>query len=192
MTDILISAGHHPDKPGATMGDFVEHAEAVIWCERIYAILHAGQDVTVARVPVGVLREKVEYINRVRPLLAVEIHFNDAWIDRNGDGVVQDGERVGRGCETLYAPGSARGRLAAELIQHELARVFPPDRGVKEGWYRMDPKFGPNFFLARTTCPAVIIEPEFVANAQTIRDRREDGSAAIAGAIISIVRAWSQ
>lgn len=187
--DVLISAGHYPEKPGAMMGGFIEHDEAVIWQQLILREL-AGQ-VEAASVPVGVLREKVDFINRIAPKLAVEVHFNDAWVDRNEDGEVQDSEHVGRGSESLFMPGSRRGELATSIIQQELAAVFKPDRGIKEGWYRMDPKHGPDFFLARTICPAVIIEPEFIGNAETIRNNRQAGCSAIASGILLALRALS-
>ena len=179
MVKILVSAGHYPARPGARMGDFVEHFEAVTWRDLLVAELG---DIA-APVPVGVLREKVAHINAAGATLAVEIHFNDAWRDRNGDGTVDDGEHVGRGSETLYYPGSDEGLALAEAVQAELSAVFPPNRGAKEGWYRMDPKFGPDFFLAKTRCPSVIIEPEFVANAETIRSNRSSGIAVVARAI---------
>jgi len=189
MTDVLISAGHYPGKPGAVFGDLVEHTEAMLWRDGIIRAL-VGH-VSVAPVPVGVLREKVAFINLVAPKLAVEIHFNDAWVDRNADGEIQDDEHVGRGSESLYMPGSADGKLAATILQDRLSVIFPPNRGAKEGWYRMDPKYGPDFFLARTICPAVIIEPEFVGNAEAIRNNRSAGCSAIASGIIDTIRAFA-
>lgn len=179
---ICISAGHHPEKPGASIDGFVEHAEAVIWRDLLVGVIPGA-----ISVPVGVLRRKVEFINTIKPDLAVEIHFNDAWLDRNGDGLVQEDEHLGRGSETLYYPGSFRGRAVAEAIQAELGKVFGPDRGAKEGWYRMNPKFGPDYFLARTKCTALIIEPEFVANAETIKHYRASGVAAVARGIIGAI-----
>lgn len=185
MSKILISAGHHPAAPGVKNGDFVEHPEAVVWRDVLGQIL--GEEAVI--VPTGYLRDKVAFINRHDPDLAVEIHFNAyaRWEDADADGVVDEGEliQLGRGSETLYYPGSSKGRKTAEAIQQELARVFPPNRGAKEGWYRTDPKFGPDFFLAKTRCPSVIIEPEFVANAEKIRHHRSSGCAAIARGIIN-------
>ncbi|MDA3834721.1 MAG: N-acetylmuramoyl-L-alanine amidase, partial [Spirochaetales bacterium] len=50
-----------------------------------------------------------------------------------------------------------------ESIAQELGNR---NRGVKEGWYMMDPKNGPDYFLAETNCPAVITEFYFLDNAE--------------------------
>lgn len=157
---IYISAGHHPSKKGATFEDFAEYDEALTWMDLIMA--HLGSKGV--RVPTGVLKDKVNFINKGVATLALEIHFNSAM---NGKG-----ENIGSGCETLYFPGSTKGKSLAEKVQASLTKHFSPDRGVKEGWYRMDKSNGPDFFLAKTDCPSVIIEPEFVHRKNIIRDKR--------------------
>jgi len=159
---IFISAGHHPGSPGATHERFIEHDEAVIWADTFD--IKMGIDCVM--VPPGTLQSKVNFINArlMNGDIAIEIHFNSA---------MKDGKHVGRGCETLYYPGSESGLHIAQLCQQALEQCFPPSRGVKEGWYRMDPKRGPDFFLARTKCPAVIIEPEFVHHSELIIENRE-------------------
>jgi N-acetylmuramoyl-L-alanine amidase len=160
---IFISAGHHPSAPGATYERFVEHDEAVIWAE----IMVDGLGDNGALVPTGVLKSKVDYINSriMDGDVAIEIHFNSA---------MKDGEHVGRGSETLYYPGSEDGEELAETVQSALREVFPPDRGIKEGWYHMDPERGADFFLAKTKCPALIIEPDFVHRSDLIIERRHE------------------
>lgn len=178
---ILVSAGHHPTQPGALFGDFVEHDEAMLWVVEIARHL-GGRGLVV---PPGVLAKKVDFINRHDPALAIEIHFNDAWKDRNADCVQQDDEHVGTGCETLYMPGSPRGESLAHAVQDSIAAIFAPDRGIKAGYYRMDPARGPDFFLARTVCPSIIVEPDFVTNADRIRANRAGACAAIATALLN-------
>jgi len=158
---IFISAGHHPTKPGAKFDRFIEHDEACVWVDiMVNAINNSGNDespaVKAIAVPPGFLKTKVDFINSrmVNGDIALEIHFNAA---------VVNGKNVGRGCETLYYPGSEKGKELAEKCQEVLEEYFPPSRGVKEGW-----------FLAQTRCPAVIIEPEFVQNFQKIFDNRDD------------------
>ena len=160
---IFVSAGHHPAKPGARFDRFVEHDEAVVWVEMICDRLSSATPV-----PTGVLRDKVDFINErvMNGDIAIEIHFNAA---KNAEG-----ENVGRGSETLYYPGSESGETLAQRIQSAMADVYPPDRGVKEGWYRMDPSRGADFFLAKTKCPAVILEPDFVHRHDIIINRREE------------------
>ena len=159
---IFISAGHHPAAPGATYERFAEHDEAVIWSERMCEKLEPNSIL----VPPGTLQSKVDYINSriMSGDIAIEIHFNSA---------MKDGKHVGRGCEVLYYPGSEAGEHIATQCSEALSLVFPPNRGVKEGYYRMDPKRGPDFFLARTKCPAVILEPEFVHRADLIQEKRD-------------------
>lgn len=159
---IFISAGHYPASPGARYGRFIEHDEAVIWAELLVEEL--GGDGTL--VPTGYLRDKVDFINKriLNGDIAVEVHFNAA--------KDSSGKNVGRGCETLYYPGSDKGKELAEVCQSALSVYFSPDRGVKEGWYRMDPNRGPDFFLAKTVCPAVILEPEFVHRFELIYEYR--------------------
>jgi N-acetylmuramoyl-L-alanine amidase len=156
---IFISAGHYPSAPGAKWERFVEHDEATVWADLLVAQIDDSM-----RVPTGILRDKVNFINErvMNGDIAVEIHFNAAR-DKNNN-------PVGRGCETLYYPGSDRGEKLAEICQVALKSFYPPDRGAKEGWYRMDVSKGPDFFLAKTTCTAVIVEPEFVHRSQTIQD----------------------
>lgn len=166
---ILISAGHYPERPGASYGAFSEHTEAVIWRDILVDMIGG------VAVPSGVLRDKVAFINSKNPDIAIEIHFNDA--------VGALGEHVGKGSETLYYPGSTEGLRLSNLVQSELSNVFGPDRGAKEGWYRMEKKYGPDFFLSRTSCVSLIIEPEFVVNAEKIRANRESGCRAIADAL---------
>jgi len=159
---IFISAGHYPSAPGAKYERFIEHDEAVVWADNIVELLDGS-----IRVPTGVLRTKVDFINEriLNGDVAIEIHFNAAL-----DG---EGNNIGRGCESLYYPGSEKGEALAEMCQSVLMKVYPPDRGVKEGWYRMDPSRGADFFLAKTRCVAVIIEPEFVHRSDLITDNRE-------------------
>jgi N-acetylmuramoyl-L-alanine amidase len=159
---IFISAGHHPAAPGAKWDRFIEHDEASIWT----TIMATKLGESGSLVPTGTLQSKVDFINTriMNGDIAIEIHFNAA---RDADN-----KPVGRGCETLYYPGSEKGKAIALLCQEALAEVFPPDRGAKEGWYRMDPERGPDFFLARTKCPAVIVEPEFVHRSELIINNR--------------------
>jgi len=166
---IAISAGHHNLAKGAYYGDFNEHDEAVVWAQMLVNFL--GDDGLL--VPFGFLKNKVSYINNDRSIvLAVEIHFNSA------------PGHVGRGSETLCYPSSSKGRHAANTVQDALGRIFQPSRGVKEGYYRMDPARGPDFFLARTRCTALIIEPEFVHHEIAIKKNREVACQALTGALL--------
>lgn len=160
---IYLSAGHFPSAPGASWKGFVEHAEAKLWVWQILASLPEA-----VIVPSVELSRKIAWVNKRASAsdLLVEVHFNAA-------------APGARGCETLYAPKSSSGRAVAERLQSVLERFFV-GRGVKEGWYQQDPRRGPLALLARTKCISVIIEPEFVYNAELIRSQRNACCAALA------------
>ncbi|MCK5601799.1 hypothetical protein KAR91_08025, partial [Candidatus Pacearchaeota archaeon] len=77
------------------------------------------------------------------------------------------------------------GKQLATHIQEKLSLVYAPNRGAKEGWYRMNKKNGPDFFLKRTACTSIIIEPEFVHNAEKIREGREAGCKLISDVLLN-------
>lgn len=172
---ILLSAGHTPEAPGACAGSFCEHAEAMEWVKRIAWQLRHDMEVQV--IPSAPLAAKVREINDAharRPAhLAVEIHFNS------------DPGHAGKGSETLYCPGSVKGKRAADIVQRRLGAIMLPDRGVKEGWYRMDRPGHVDYvgdvdgdekidyFLKATDPVAIIIEPEFIHNRQMIHAYRD-------------------
>lgn len=171
---IFISAGHYPQKPGAGYDGFFEHDEAVKWAEHI--AIHI-QDSCI--VPFGILATKIAFINNRKEEhdLAIEIHFNSA--------VNSKGEHIGRGCETLYYPNSVKGKILATTVNAAMAEIMLPDRGIKEGWYKMNKENGPDFFLARTHCPAIIIEPDFIHRKELIQDSIRQCCELIAAALLT-------
>lgn len=186
MSLICISAGHNPRRTGASFEGFKEYPEAHLWATRIAQIL--SEKVSVDHVPTGGLKSKVEFINAADCKIAVEIHFNAARknIAKEGDPPIW--KSIGRGSETLYYPRSEKGNKAALIMQKHLASVFPPDRGAKEGWYQMNPKRGiADYFLRKTNCTSLIVEPEFIHRKKIIKDNRETGCTAIASALFAIL-----
>lgn len=167
---IYLSIGHHPDKPGACHNGFCEFDEAKIWAELIAS--HMQDDALL--VPVGTLKEKVKFINSRQPKAAIEVHFNSA----------ENRENVS-GCETLYYPGSSKGEQLANELQSSMVITIEKDRGIKPGYYRLNPANGVNFFLKNTKCPSLIIEPEFVFNKETIQKSRIETCKNIANALIN-------
>ncbi len=168
---IMVSAGHHPYRKGASFNGFYEYDEAALWVPEIVRFLN-GKGMAV---PAGKLPEKVAFINSHDADMAVEVHFNSAMIG---------GEPIGKGCETLYCPSSARGKALAQQVQDAIAPLFPPSRGIKEGWYQMNKDKGPDYFLVKTKCPAIIVEPEFIHRKEIIQRRRMEACEAIAGALL--------
>ena len=192
MNIVMLSAGHYPQAPGACWPPvgryrFCEYPEAAQWVGQIGNLVR--EQLPVVEVPTGPLEGKVEWMNAFTPpaghrvALAAEIHFNS------------NEQRRGRGAETLYYPGSTRGRRAAEIIQRNLSQLYF-DRGVQEGWFRGDRPGRIDYvgdvegdekilaFLTPPPFPAVIIEPEFIFNQAVIEATRNDACALIAQAII--------
>lgn len=187
MKTVILSAGHYPAAKGACHGEFCEYDEAVRWVRLTEEYLDGHAKVVV--VPGTKLRDKVKYINRHQGHLVVEIHFNAC----GGCGA--------KGSETLYMPGSTKGELCARRVQDQLASVFAPNRGVKEGWYRMD-RPGivdyrgdvdgdeqPDYILRKTKWPAIIVEPEFIHNQKEVIQKREEGCQALATGILNALGA---
>ena len=178
---IFLSAGHYPSRPGVGFEGFFEHDEAVRWVD----LMHEQISDISCIVPPGVLRTKVEFINNRRTWdsFALEVHFNSAKANTAPEGEPPVWEHIGRGCETLYYPGSKKGKPLAQVINDAMAKHMEPDRGIKEGWYQMNKDKGPNFFLARTACSAIIIEPDFIHRKDIIQQKREACCEAIACAL---------
>lgn len=185
--NLLLSAGHYPGDKGARFpqpnGEFNEHDEAKLWVASI--VRHINYRTGVLLVPHLDLVGKVRWINtQPQADLAIEIHFNS------------DGAGRGRGSETLYAPGSVKGRVMADRIQAVIGAILLPNRGVKEGWHRMDrpghidypgDKDGDekvDYFLRATKCTALIVEPEFIHNKEKIIEHRERVCSAIAEVLV--------
>lgn len=190
---ILIGAGHYPTEPGAVFppsgtlsNSFVEHDVAASW---VPLIAQKIEDyIPVAIVSPQWLGGKVRFINEYVGVesvhLTAELHFNS------------DPSHKGRGCETLYCPRSVKGKRAAETMQRYLGSLITPDRGAKEGWYRMDlpghvdypgdvegdEKI--DYYLKVTNMTALIIEPEFLHNRITIERIKDAACKTIAQALI--------
>lgn len=188
---ILISAGHNDQAKGAAFEGFSEYPETLDWAKAIVARLEIFWKQPAILVPPDTLTNKVHFINQVhkqaKVAIALEVHFNSGPAGRV------------RGSETLYCPGSKRGKQIAEAIQSSLAAFMPPNRGAKEGWYKMD-RPGvkdfptdvdgdetPDYFLRATQCPAVIVEPEFIQNSGTITANCDCCCEAIADTLIELI-----
>ena len=180
---ILISAGHYPEARGACYKGNCEHEEAMRWAEQLVAEIEPHAPCML--VPTGTLPEKVHFINTHNPILALEIHFNASE------------NAKAKGFETLYYPGSEKGEALAILTNDALAMCFANNRGVKEGWYRQDrPGYKdydgdidgdetPLYFLQKTKCPAVIIEPEFIHNLNVIQNNRDHAVEVLADTLLA-------
>lgn len=188
---ILLSAGHYPESPGACHNGFCEHEEAVRWVDILVRLLSSRIDVEI--VPTGrllirdpatkkIVGGKIHWINEQKDVsLACEIHFNS------------DVSKQQVGSETLYCPGSVKGRNAARTVQDAMSSLLAPNRGAKEGWYQMilppDPRATPDVFLSETNPVALILEPEFIYNRLVIESLREVVCEVLSDAIVEAANA---
>lgn len=180
---ILVSAGHYPESPGACYRGFCEFEEAMLWAQLLVSEIEKHAPCLL--VPTGKLPEKVSFINTHSPIMALEIHFNSS---ANGKA---------KGFETLYYPDSVGGKALANVVQDAIATCLENNRGIKEGWYRMDTPGvvdypgdvdgdeTVDYFLRKTICPAVIVEPEFIQNIDRIQKNRENCIEVLADALLA-------
>lgn len=183
---IILSAGHYHEAPGACRDGFCEHEEATAWVVDLYSRIMPFTACGIT--PAAPLPQKIDFIRHKQPTFAVEIHFNAC----GGCGA--------RGSETLYYPGSTAGYELAQELNDVMRAYSYKDRGVKEGWYRMDrPGIKdypgdvdgdeqPDYFLRKTPCPAAIIEPEFIDFKEEIQAMREPMCDALASKMIELDR----
>lgn len=173
---LILSIGHHEKARGARWNSLDEYTQASKWIYYIAGKLSNNHDIDIYVVESGTLKEKVKRVNELynqyishNNVLAVELHFNAA------------GGRYISGNETLYYPGSKKGKQSALNFNNffvdfynDLYNVDIKNRGAKEGWYKMD---RPNivdypgdipgdetvdYFLRKTNCTALILEPHFL------------------------------
>ncbi len=159
---VALSVAHHSAAQGAQWNGLTEYIESQKWVDMVMLCLY-DYEVEVYEVPHGKLGNKVHYINDQDCDLAVEIHFNAC------------GNCGAHGAETLYYPHSEKGAKAAQCVQDAMIAVpGVKDRGIKEGWYKMDRPGVKDYhgdvdgdekidyFLRATNCTALILEPEFI------------------------------
>ena len=196
---LIISAGHNPDATGASWNNLKEYTETEKWVNYIQGRLEKSDKVDVYRIPPVGLKSKVAEVNSVvggvgrDNVLAVELHFNAA------------GKTFVRGIETLYYPGSTKGEQAAlrfnrkyMLIMKNEYGIEIKNRGAKAGWYRMDAPGvvdyagdvdgdeKPDYFLAKTACTALILEPHFLCELENM-DNWTDSASAVADALEAVM-----
>jgi N-acetylmuramoyl-L-alanine amidase len=188
--NVAVSAGHHPGAKGASYQGATEYDEAIKWQAEIVDYLNTKVidrflHIRAHLIGTGKLPSKVAEINAIKKCdLAIEIHFNGA-SDPNING-----------SEVLYYPGSEKGLEVSRAIYRFLkGAMMNRSRGIKEGWYKMDRPGSVDFdgdvdgdevidyFLRKTVCPSVILEPEFIGQIDNIRARQAEGCRAICNGV---------
>lgn len=166
---VAIAVGHHPEKRGASWNGWSEYELlAPVAGYLVRELTRAGLDAYL--VPSGRLATKVEWINAGNFTAAVELHG-----DAGG----------GSGGTALYYPGSTAGQALAEAVDNAMEAVLGADRRrARPGYFRGDPARGVLYFLARTACPAVVVEPEYLrARLDTFRDNPQAIAQGIAAGV---------
>lgn len=168
---LIFSAGHNSHQRGACHGDFCEYPETRAWAEELIKHFPAEDCYVITDM---LLSEKIKFINNIKPspLLCLEIHFNSS-------------AKGGQGSESLFTPSSEKSKMLAKFIQDRLGILSPPNRGIKEGWYKQDfDRKIPDAFLAQTKPVAVIVEPYFVQQGeQLVKENMQACCKAIADGI---------
>ena len=173
MTDVIISVAHGPNSTQATDGLFNEYTISLMWSTFLHnKLMLKGIDVQTINEPIFLNKKNI--INKINPTLCIEIHFNSFY------------DNAVRGAETLYDPGSVLGEKYAGIVQDHIRCLPNSDRGIKEGWYRQDGKTR-LYFLHYTRCPALIIEPGFIAAREELIEMAPMGVDLIATAIGEII-----
>ena len=119
---IYLSIGHHKNNAGACHNGWCEFDEAQRWVNLIAGRMGESKCVIV---PTGKLTDKVSFINKRKPLAAIEMHFNSMQGGTNADG-----------CEVLYHPESVAGKSMAIELNDSLVHTGFRNRGAKQGYYR--------------------------------------------------------
>jgi len=170
---IVICAGHHQDRQGAInkKHNTTEYREAVVIQEFMVDILKSlGVKVYIFN---GKLSDKVEYINSIKPSLALDLHFNaDA---DHLDPEDLDDDR-GFGCMVMYCPQknnygvpethSYSRKSQAQRMSDGLSKwLKTKNLGARQGWYwGSNPPSKKDYFLRKTSCPAFIPEFGYIDN----------------------------
>lgn len=186
---IVLDAGHGGSDPtGAVgLGGLMEKHVNLDFALRLQRLLEeGGARVVMTRTAdrALTLQDRVDVANDVKPDLFVSIHCNRA----------EDPDP--RGYEVWIPRGGGRSRdresrMAADFIRRELGAVIgSEDRGTKV----RDLGQKDLFVLRNTTCPAVLVEVEFLSNRQAERllndsSVRQKVAEALRNAIDRFVRA---
>ena len=151
--NIVVCPGHNKFKQGARNKELnlVEYTEVL---KISYELIDFLRDYSCfgATLVKGTLPFKVREINKIKPDICLDIHLNSSV------------SKYVRGTETLHS-GSFKSICLAEKVQKELVACLEiPNRGIKKGYYRMDENNSVLYFLRKTLCPAIILEPLFMSN----------------------------
>ena len=150
---IVIDAGHGGIDPGATGNGLKEKDRALTYALKIGKELEGlGFNViyTRTRDQFIELRNRSNLSNNVNATIFISIHLNSF------------GKASANGAETLFHPGSIKGKSLASKIQNEIVKneLCNSDRGIK-------PRSNLHVLKA-TKAPAVLVELGFISNEKDV------------------------
>jgi len=147
FTHVVIDPGHGGKDPGSHAYGLVEKDLTLDLAHRLQRILTSkGVTTTLTRTTDEFisLEDRAKVANSSAKTIFISLHFN-AHTDRSISGT-----------ETLYWPGSEKGRKLASYIQSELGRrLVTRNRGFKPERLKV---------LEETKCTAALIECGFISN----------------------------
>lgn len=150
---VSIGAGHNPPEDYGAVNSDLELYEYI---EAHKVVSYSNDALKISGFDVhnfcGTLKQKVKSINRARPDIAIEVHFNSST------------NKKARGGLVMYYP-SEKSELLAKSIERGLRdSTSIPIREIFEGHFRLDPKRPYLYILRKTRCPCVVLEPLFISN----------------------------
>lgn len=150
MDKIVLSNAHCKAAPGATYNALTEYDYSCRVNKVIKDVLaQKGFDVTIIDGGAGdqnqTLRNKVQQVNQIAPIAAIENHLN-----------ASDNPNASYGAEVLHCKGSTKGLALAGSLVKRFEYLPTKNKGATP---RDD-----LYFLKATSCPAIITEPIFLSH----------------------------
>lgn len=159
MKHIILSVGHNSKSQGARWGNLSEYGVA----SQVTSLITFYGDISGVELHTidSTLTDTVQYINSMCKrfgtdnCVAIELHFNSAE------------SKSAIGCETLYFPYSSNGKQLAtkfnKLLFKNISGLAIKNRGIKTGWYQGIKNGKLLYFLHKTRCTSIILEPVFLS-----------------------------
>ena len=172
MKHVIISIGHDANSQGASYGNIteysynsnlVEYMKEAVYSHPEKSVIFHFVDTTLRHTVIKINELVAEYGKD--NCIAIELHLNSS-------------RSIAHGCETLYFPFSKTSKKLATRFNDDLYErawhFVGPNRGAKPGWYQGIKNGTLLYFLHRTACPALIIEPMFIWQALELTNLESD------------------
>lgn len=186
MTKIVICPGHYAAYTGVSKNNHIEYDEALIISEHVNnKLLALGYESSLIE---GTLLDKVNKVNEIDPVLAVEIHLGNS------------NQSDTRGSRSFYMLNKESSKsLANSILKSCIEDLKSSNQGSWIGWYK---KITPqmveegkapdgfkakiDLFLSKIKCPSAIIEPFFISSYEDcIKHISSSNHSKIADSIVS-------